>query len=137
MAGQANAQYKPTGDDGITASPKVRALLDERKPRHNTAAVPDSMACPVCKDQYVSLPLRGAKGGQILMARGTPTQKVVRHLCAGCDTTISVTGTGKAKHNVVTHTCSGCGVEIAACCSSDPSSKVPTRGMEKAIGRAN
>ena len=27
---QANAQYKPTGDDGITASPRVRKALNER-----------------------------------------------------------------------------------------------------------
>jgi hypothetical protein len=27
---QANAQYKPTGDDGITASPRMRKTLNER-----------------------------------------------------------------------------------------------------------
>ena len=27
---QANAQYSPVGDDGITASPKVRAMLNDR-----------------------------------------------------------------------------------------------------------
>jgi hypothetical protein len=27
---QANAQYKPTGDDGVTASPRVRKALNER-----------------------------------------------------------------------------------------------------------
>lgn len=29
-ASQSNAQYRTTGDDGITASPKLRQLLDER-----------------------------------------------------------------------------------------------------------
>ncbi len=29
-AGSSNAQYRPTGDDGITASPKVRQFLNER-----------------------------------------------------------------------------------------------------------
>ena len=48
------AQYKPTGDDGITASPKARALLDERKARLNTAvAAVASMPCPKCKDVWV------------------------------------------------------------------------------------
>jgi hypothetical protein len=43
---QANAQYKPTGDDGITASPRVRKTLNERP-----------MACPsgsVCSDRASS-----------------------------------------------------------------------------------
>jgi hypothetical protein len=30
LANNASAQYKPTGDDGITASPKVRQMLNER-----------------------------------------------------------------------------------------------------------
>jgi len=41
----ASAQYKPTGDDGITASPKLRQMLDERAvaarvaPANTTVAV--------------------------------------------------------------------------------------------------
>ncbi len=31
LANNASAQYKPTGDDGITASPKVRQMLNERE----------------------------------------------------------------------------------------------------------
>jgi hypothetical protein len=31
LANQASAQYRPTGDDGITASPKHRQFLDEHK----------------------------------------------------------------------------------------------------------
>src|SRR6266536_1400556 len=31
LAGNGQAQYRPTGDDGITASPKARAILNERK----------------------------------------------------------------------------------------------------------
>ena len=30
LANQASAQYKPTGDDGVTASPRVRQMLNER-----------------------------------------------------------------------------------------------------------
>ena len=31
LSSNASAQYKPTGDDGITASPKIRQQLDERE----------------------------------------------------------------------------------------------------------
>jgi hypothetical protein len=45
LANTASAQYTPTGDDGITASPKVRQMLDERAassriaPANTTVAV--------------------------------------------------------------------------------------------------
>ena len=39
FAGPAQAQYNPVGEDGIAASPKVRAQLDGRKDRLNTAPV--------------------------------------------------------------------------------------------------
>jgi hypothetical protein len=42
-----NAQYKPTGDDGITASPKVRVMLEDRKARTTFAsAAVSARACP-------------------------------------------------------------------------------------------
>ncbi len=37
FAGAAQAQYKGVGDHGIAACPKVRAQLDDRKARLNTA----------------------------------------------------------------------------------------------------
>jgi hypothetical protein len=36
---QANAQYKPTGDDGVTASPRVRKTLNEWPMACRTASV--------------------------------------------------------------------------------------------------
>lgn len=39
LANSASAQYKPTGDDGITASPKIRQLLNERAAATLAAAV--------------------------------------------------------------------------------------------------
>ncbi len=128
-ASLANAQYKSTGDDGIAASPKVRAQLEERKARINTAA--PAMACPKCKDGQVSMPVKGAKGAQVLLAGGIPTQKVVRHLCASCDTTISIVGLSKAtKRETTTHNCTGCGVENLLCCNTKTGSDAATRGME-------
>lgn len=56
FAGPAQAQYKPTGDDGITASPKLRQFLDEYKRNHSPAPAPaevPQMACPKCKNVSV------------------------------------------------------------------------------------
>ena len=41
----ANAQYKPTGDDGLTASPKTRLLLNElERSKHPGAVASASMS---------------------------------------------------------------------------------------------
>lgn len=128
---QANAQRQLVGDDGIAASPKVRAQLDERKAVVASSTAP-SMACPKCKDAFVSVPTTSAKAAQLLVAGGVPTQKILRHLCPGCDTTISVAGTGKDKHSVATHTCTSCGAVVASCCSTK-TSETATKGMDKNI----
>lgn len=133
FASPALAQYKPTGDDGITASPKVRAQLDERRARLNTApATVASMPCPKCKDEWVSVRLTHFKGAEAFLAGGPPTQKVARHLCAGCDSTIKTVGLSKqTKHDVVIHKCTGCGAELASCCNTTKGSETATKGMEK------
>jgi hypothetical protein len=43
LANTASAQYKPTGDDGITASPKVRQMLNERAAATRVAPVTPSV----------------------------------------------------------------------------------------------
>ena len=133
FASSAQAQYKPTGDDGITASPKVRAQLDARNARLNTAsATVASMPCPKCKDEWVSARLAHFKGAEAFLAGGPPTRKVARHLCAGCESTIKTVGLSKqTAHNVVVHQCTACGSENLACCSARSSSDVATRGMDK------
>ncbi len=135
FAAPVQAQYKAVGDDGIAASPKVRAQLNERKARLNTATPAlASMACPKCKDEWVTLPNRQAKPAQFLLSRGVPTTKVARHLCASCDTTITVEGLSKAtRHNVVTHQCTSCGAQTLACCNTSKGGDVATKGMEKSI----
>jgi hypothetical protein len=128
LAGTAQAQYKPTGDDGITASPKARQFLDERKrvsAATSTAVDDKTMACPKCRDEYVKRTDTTAKG--VIK----PTIWLANHLCGGCDTTISVQGFGKAKHDVATHTCTSCGAENLACCNATKGSDVDTKGMEK------
>ena len=40
LATNASAQYKPVGDDGIAASPKVRQMLNETESRTTVPAAP-------------------------------------------------------------------------------------------------
>ncbi|MBK8002065.1 MAG: hypothetical protein IPK15_26060 [Verrucomicrobia bacterium] len=129
FAGSAQAQYKPTGDDGITASPKLRQQLDEYRRNHSTNSVASEMpqmACPKCKDEVLKTKDWTARGAN------KPYVTIVRHLCEGCGTEWSITGHGKAKQSVATHTCSSCGAESAACCNTTKGSTVATKGMEKA-----
>jgi len=135
FAAPVQAQYKAVGDDGIAASPKVRAQLNERRATVNTApAVAASMLCPKCKDVWVSQVDPTPKGAKVLLSQGRPTNKVARHLCAGCETTISVVGLSKAtRHNLATHTCSSCGAATLACCSTKSAPGVVTKGMENKV----
>ena len=43
LATTASAQYKPTGDDGVTASPKVRQMLNERAAARRVAPPTESV----------------------------------------------------------------------------------------------
>lgn len=131
----ANAQYRPTGDDGITASPKVRAQLNERRATATpVAATTATMACPKCKDTWVAQADTNSKGLGARTLMGKTTKLVAQHLCAGCSTDLATAGAGKAKHTVATHKCSGCGAENLACCSAKgANAAVATKGMEKQV----
>jgi hypothetical protein len=130
VASSAQAQYKPTGDDGITASPKVRQQLDERRARTTpVAAVVPSMACPKCKDTWVVQADKNSKGLGARTLMGKTTKLVAQHLCGGCGVDWAIAGTGKAKHAVAAHKCSGCGSENLACCSTKAAGEVATKGM--------
>ena len=67
------------------------------------------MSCSKCKDFSVTQANTEAKGAQALVAGGSPTKIVASHLCKDCQTTIGVTGHGKAKQDVNTHKCASCG----------------------------
>lgn len=86
------------------------------------------MSCPKCQNMVKQVPDWNAKGGQILMAGERPTKSVVKHLCEGCSTTISVKGHGKTKQQVAQHTCTDCGAVSKSCCSTVQNGK-PTPGM--------
>src|SRR5689334_8474171 len=86
-----HAQYKPAGDDGIAASPKVRQMLNERKASTAPVATPlSSMACPKCADIRTTEVNRQAKGAEILA--GAATKTVMKHTCTDCSTKISTVG---------------------------------------------
>ncbi len=123
----AYAQYKPTGDDGITASPRLRQQLNERKAPAIKIAATATMACAKCKDTWVSRPITDTKGVGSRAMTGNTTKLVPKHLCDGCGTEWKVAGTGKAKEMVATHTCTECGSDNMACCTGAK----PTKGMQK------
>src|SRR5690348_1385520 len=101
FVGTTQAQYKATGDDGITAAPKVRQLLDERRAAAAVAAAADhkEMACPKCKDKIT--------GRVDYTARGAtrPVVQVTTHLCDGCGVERIVAGVGKTRTEIVAHKC--------------------------------
>lgn len=130
----ANAQYKPTGDDGITASPKLRAQLDERRGRAiSVSATEVSMACSKCKDTWIAQADTNSRGLGARTLMGQTTMRVAQHLCEGCGTEWATKGTGKATVTVASHKCSGCGAENLACCSTKGAANLATKGMEKKI----
>jgi len=120
-AGNANTQNRAF-DDGIAASPKVRAGLDERKTK--IAVVKEkgtvsTMPCAQCTDVLVSSPLSEPKGlgARTLVAKGTFTKPVAKHLCPACETKWQVSGVGKARQAVAVHTC-GQTAKKLTCCST-------------------
>jgi hypothetical protein len=116
VASSANAQFKPVGDDGIAASPKVRQMLNERRASTAiaTAAVP-AMTCPKCADVRTTEVSRQAKGAEILAGA---TTTAFRHTYAGCEVKWTVVGEGKAKHSVATHKCTADVPNNLVCCAT-------------------
>src|SRR4051812_17313866 len=113
-----DVQYKTTSDDGIAASPKVRQELTAKAASGAvTTTKVAAMACAKCKDVSVAAANGSAKGAEV-MAGVTPV--VIKHTCGGCDTTLDVVGTGKAKQTVATHKCTERAVKQAGCCSKAP-----------------
>lgn len=70
-----------------------------------------TMSCPACKSEYVTRKDATARGAT------KPTVTVERHLCKGCETTITTTGTGKAKQTLAVHQCLSGGSKELACCA--------------------
>lgn len=83
------------------------------------------MRCPKCVNEVVERVDRSARGAN------KPVVLFAKHLCEGCNTTLTVEGHGKAKQNVAIHKCTSCGAETVACCNTRKSTEVATKGMDK------
>jgi len=104
---------------------ETKAQADALKPDDTFA-----MVCAKCKTVYVTRVKQGVKGAQILMEGGQPKELIGTHACAGCNSTIEVTGHGKGKEMILKHSCKACGDDSAFCCATKPTSGA-TKGMEK------
>lgn len=93
-----------------------RAQAVEKSAKTSTDYKP--MSCAKCRDVIVERPLTNVKGAIFLMAGSVPKEKIVRHQCEGCATTLAAVGHGKSKTEVAKHTCTSCGSENEGCCST-------------------
>lgn len=82
-----------------------------------------AMACSKCKTIWVSKVKPGAKGAEVLMADGKPTQLIGTHACKGCGSEVVIKGHGKGKKALLVHTCKACGEHSAFCCSTTKGAK--------------
>ena len=89
-----------------------------------------AMVCAKCKTVWVSRVKQGVKGAQLLMQNGQPTELIGTHLCAGCNSTMTIVGVQKGAHTVLKHSCAACGDDSAFCCATKLGSGA-TAGMEK------
>ena len=89
-----------------------------------------AMACAKCKTVTVTRVKQGVKGAELLMANGQPTELIGTHACAGCNSTITVTGHAKGNLTELKHSCGACGDDSAFCCATKPGSGA-TAGMVK------
>jgi hypothetical protein len=94
------------------------AQAEELKPGDSIA-----MVCSKCKSVMLHN-VATEKGHIKIMTVGE------KHLCPGCNSTITVAGTGKGKHDEVKHVCDKCGDDSVFCCATKPGAGA-TKGMEK------
>ena len=57
-------------------------------------------------------------------------QQIGTHACAGCNSTLTVTGHAKGDITELKHSCKACGDDSAFCCATTKDAKA-TKGMEK------
>lgn len=89
-----------------------------------------AMVCAKCKTVWITRVKQGTKGAQLLMEKGQPTELIGTHACAGCNSTLTVTGHAKGDITELKHSCKACGDDSAFCCATKPASGM-TKGMEK------
>lgn len=104
---------------------ETKAQADALKPDDTIA-----MVCAKCKTVYVTRVKQGMKGAEIMMAGGQTKELIGTHACAGCNSTITVTGHAKGDITELKHSCKACGDDSAFCCATKPGADA-TKGMEK------
>lgn len=97
---------------------KTKAEAEALKPGDTVA-----MVCSKCKAIMIHK-VTTEKGHIQLMTEGE------KHLCPGCNSTITTVGVGKGAKNEVKHVCDKCGSDSVFCCATKPGSGA-TEGMEK------
>lgn len=88
-----------------------------------------TMVCAKCKTVWSSRVRQGAKGAEVLMAKGQPQEVIGTHACKGCNSTLTVVGHTKGDVTELKHSCKACGDDSAFCCASKGGGATP--GMEK------
>jgi hypothetical protein len=89
-----------------------------------------AMVCAKCKTVWVSRVKQGTKGAQILMEGGQTKELIGTHACAGCNSTLTVTGHAKGDITELKHSCKACGDDSAFCCATKTGTG-GTKGMEE------
>jgi hypothetical protein len=115
----AQGQTPKKGATELMTSVTTSAQVESLKPGDSIG-----MVCTKCKSVMVHN-VTTEKGHIKVMTVGE------KHLCPGCDSTITVVGVGRGPngaHDVVKHECGKCGSESVFCCATKPGSKA-TEGM--------
>ncbi len=120
LTARADEPMKPMkGAEMLMMKPiNTSAQAEELKPGDSIA-----MVCSKCKSVMLHN-VATEKGHIKIMTVGE------KHLCPGCNSTITVAGTGKGKHDEVKHVCDKCGDDSVFCCATKPGAGA-TKGMEK------
>lgn len=90
-----------------------------------------AMVCAKCKTVYVTRVKQGVKGAELLMNlmdKGPQKELIGTHGCAGCKSTLTVTGHAKGDITALKHSCGACGDDSAFCCATKGGAM---KGMKK------
>lgn len=90
-----------------------------------------AMVCAKCKTVYITRIKQGIKGAQLLNEGGHAKELIGTHACAGCKSTLVVTGHRIDKKEVLKHSCNSCGDESAFCCATKQGGSTKEPGADK------
>jgi hypothetical protein len=127
QAQEKKEEMKPmkAGEHQMMLGVKTKQEVDALKTDDSVA-----MVSAKCKTVWVSRVKQGVKGAQLLMEGGQTKELIGTHACAGCKSTMTVTGHAKGDITELKHSCKACGDDSAFCCATTKDAKATT-GMEK------